>query len=248
MTLVSKTCLKRVIHWILLLAVGWVAASCGESEPTPSDIFCPVDVVAPAEDGSMNAVEDLLVGQDAAESDAGDQPSACAEDPGAFGCPCSSNDDCDAGWCVEGSVGYVCTKSCLTECPEGYDCKSVYGGTDLIFLCVPRVLSLCKPCTEDVQCTGGACLSLDGETQCSYTCDVDSDCPSGFGCQEDPSGDKGEQRFCIPTTGSCSCNLLVSEGQRACSLTSDLGACYGCLLYTSPSPRDKRQSRMPSSA
>ena len=24
--------------------------------------------------------------------------------------------------------------------------------------------------------------------------------------------------------------------------------CYLCLLYTSPSPRDKRQSRMPSSA
>ena len=24
--------------------------------------------------------------------------------------------------------------------------------------------------------------------------------------------------------------------------------CYNCLLYTSPSPRDKRQSRMPSSA
>ena len=24
--------------------------------------------------------------------------------------------------------------------------------------------------------------------------------------------------------------------------------CNGCLLYTSPSPRDKRQSRMPSSA
>ena len=26
------------------------------------------------------------------------------------------------------------------------------------------------------------------------------------------------------------------------------GASTGCLLYTSPSPRDKRQSRMPSSA
>ena len=25
-------------------------------------------------------------------------------------------------------------------------------------------------------------------------------------------------------------------------------SCIGCLLYTSPSPRDKRQSRMPSSA
>ena len=26
------------------------------------------------------------------------------------------------------------------------------------------------------------------------------------------------------------------------------GSLYSCLLYTSPSPRDKRQSRMPSSA
>ena len=28
----------------------------------------------------------------------------------------------------------------------------------------------------------------------------------------------------------------------------NLGENYSCLLYTSPSPRDKRQSRMPSSA
>ena len=27
-----------------------------------------------------------------------------------------------------------------------------------------------------------------------------------------------------------------------------IGVCISCLLYTSPSPRDKRQSRMPSSA
>ena len=32
---------------------------------------------------------------------------------------------------------------------------------------------------------------------------------------------------------------------RFLSIFCDLG---GCLLYTSPSPRDKRQSRMPSSA
>ena len=33
-------------------------------------------------------------------------------------------------------------------------------------------------------------------------------------------------------------------------LTAQLDAarCVACLLYTSPSPRDKRQSRMPSSA
>ena len=31
-------------------------------------------------------------------------------------------------------------------------------------------------------------------------------------------------------------------------LYTKAGATIGCLLYTSPSPRDKRQSRMPSSA
>ena len=36
-------------------------------------------------------------------------------------------------------------------------------------------------------------------------------------------------------------NLNVDEAKTAAGV-------YGCLLYTSPSPRDKRQSRMPSSA
>ena len=32
------------------------------------------------------------------------------------------------------------------------------------------------------------------------------------------------------------------------SITDTAGEVIACLLYTSPSPRDKRQSRMPSSA
>ena len=35
---------------------------------------------------------------------------------------------------------------------------------------------------------------------------------------------------------------------NACVLLGPQGEMRGCLLYTSPSPRDKRQSRMPSSA
>ncbi len=208
-----------VRQWsIALLALG-VLASCGESSPEPQDIFCPVDAVAPVTDVEVDVAEDTASEEDVAEDTGGavDPQSVCTEEPGAFGCPCTSNEDCEEGWCVEGAVGYVCTKSCLTECPEGYDCKSVYGGTDLIFLCVPRILSLCTPCTEDVQCTGGACLTIDNETQCAYSCEVDSDCPSGFGCQTDPSRGEGDERYCLPSTGSCSCNLLVSEGQRTCS-------------------------------
>ena len=33
-----------------------------------------------------------------------------------------------------------------------------------------------------------------------------------------------------------------------CDVVQRMVEIYGCLLYTSPSPRDKRQSRMPSSA
>ena len=38
------------------------------------------------------------------------------------------------------------------------------------------------------------------------------------------------------------------EAPNLQTLTADLRLSNSCLLYTSPSPRDKRQSRMPSSA
>ena len=43
---------------------------------------------------------------------------------------------------------------------------------------------------------------------------------------------------------------LVMDSGRANNVacTALPGGVYACLLYTSPSPRDKRQSRMPSSA
>ena len=55
------------------------------------------------------------------------------------------------------------------------------------------------------------------------------------------------------------CGALVDGLNEAGADVLDLGLAgteevyfatshYGCLLYTSPSPRDKRQSRMPSSA
>ena len=42
--------------------------------------------------------------------------------------------------------------------------------------------------------------------------------------------------------------LLARDGQHALEMAIDHKPDIICLLYTSPSPRDKRQSRMPSSA
>ena len=44
-------------------------------------------------------------------------------------------------------------------------------------------------------------------------------------------------------------NLEGMHGGGAARLAYDkFGAIWGCLLYTSPSPRDRTRSRMPSSA
>ena len=45
-------------------------------------------------------------------------------------------------------------------------------------------------------------------------------------------------------------NKLISENQNVANTDNNLqiDLSQACLLYTSPSPRDKRQSRMPSSA
>ena len=40
----------------------------------------------------------------------------------------------------------------------------------------------------------------------------------------------------------------MSNGCICCTVRGDLIRVLGCLLYTSPSPRDRQKSRMPSSA
>ena len=52
--------------------------------------------------------------------------------------------------------------------------------------------------------------------------------------------------WCEASEDSLQIRAVVRSEQEAARLQLDL--CGSCLLYTSPSPRDKRQSRMPSSA
>ena len=55
--------------------------------------------------------------------------------------------------------------------------------------------------------------------------------------------------FVITKLGAKVNRCLVCGGlERMERRDGDSGPFYSCLLYTSPSPRDKRQSRMPSSA
>ena len=51
----------------------------------------------------------------------------------------------------------------------------------------------------------------------------------------------------IPTERSDPAEISNSSSEEQ-NIDPATGECNSCLLYTSPSPRDKRQSRMPSSA
>ena len=42
--------------------------------------------------------------------------------------------------------------------------------------------------------------------------------------------------------------MLVSAGDKKINVIKEVRAATSCLLYTSPSPRDRTRSRMPSSA
>ena len=51
---------------------------------------------------------------------------------------------------------------------------------------------------------------------------------------------KNKTKICISTTGIA--------GPGGSTISKPVGLIYICLLYTSPSPRDQRGSRMPASA
>ena len=145
--------------------------------------------------------------------------------PGSFGSPCNTNADCESGYCVDGPKGYVCTRVCDTSCPSGYDCKAVSGGSDVVFLCLPRMKQNCSPCAQDFQCAGGLCLQIDGEGRCAYPCLTPSECADGFECALTER--EGAGSYCQPTTDSCSCYAEADGGQRSCTTPSENGVCQG---------------------
>ena len=179
-----------------------------------------------------------------------------SESPTAGG-DCSSNVECGADEiCVganpgAGVEGYCTILDCQTsdDCAfarGGTFCCSSYGQTRGCFReqqgasCGQESGTQGDACVDGGQsdCEGDAgffCVALYGpETaQCMRYCVPGGRCPLGTGCLQT-----------APNAGVCA---PTGEAQDLESCEDDPFVC-DCLLYTSPSPRDKRQSRMPSSA
>ena len=173
------------------------------------------------------------VGGEGDTSDAG--PPVNEDCPGAFGCSCVGNDDCDTGLCFESPTGKVCAKACLEECPAGMVCASLPQGADVVQACVSRWARLCSPCAANSECNGPGITSArcvardDGSAACGSACGDDGDCPLGYGCAavKDLNGGGAQQCVAVaangtPTTCSCSPNAVALGLQSVCSASVEI--------------------------
>ena len=136
---------------------------------------------------------------------------------GEFGDPCVGNEDCSSGYCIEGKDGFVCTRTCVTECPDGFQCKSISNTfPDVVFICVAQFLHYCQPCKADTQCTQGRCLAFGADGSfCTSACSADSDCPLSFKCANaGASGNSPKSSGPTPATPSTGELRCISRGWR----------------------------------
>ena len=154
----------------------------------------------------------------------------CLADPGAFGCPCDENDDCDAGYCVPSKQGVdICSQLCIDYCPEGFACQLVtVGSADPTFLCVQTNIALCRPCESNGDCRPGGfgqptdrCVvfgALEGAF-CGTACATSAECEDGYECAERLELETGAPSLqCVPSSGECTCTerSIVEAAATSC--------------------------------
>jgi hypothetical protein len=197
----------------------------GDVTIDPLDGAVPLDIAPPEDDANPGDADGV--------NDANDD--AC---PGEAWCPCSDNEECFSGWCVDGPDGTECTKVCDADCPDGYSCHPVTNATgDPTYICLYDHVYYCSPCETGADCAPGLvdpsphyCVeweSGDGSF-CATACETSDDCPEGGACVEIEVGDT-QRTVCRPIEGECTCsaNAIAVTASTACSVTNELGTCEG---------------------
>ena len=188
---------------VLLVALVAAAAASGCSNTAPGTINGPI--AGPDVKSLSDAGKDFyVVPQDVVVAD--DVPAPL---PGQFLAPCTGDNDCDSGICIENADGKVCTKNC-GDCPLGYKCgEYAVPGGDKTFVCLPRFKHLCDPCNTNTDCNssgenGNVCMGFGAAGSfCGAQCDeIKPDCPKGYDCQAVLDGVTGLQSHqCARTAG-----------------------------------------------
>jgi len=204
-------------------------------------------------DGFGNALDLAVAGDGGGGSDLAALDLAAVEDkvcaaPGLWGCPCSSNDQCDSAYCVESETGKVCTKFCTTSCPKDWKCAQTANDKELTYVCLPAYTLLCRPCKSHDDCVASGAKSgdnlciprddgqgfIDGSF-CGTTCAVSADCKSGFSCNNVAvPGIEGTVKQCTPDSGECVCmaSWTAVGASTECQKSNDSGTCKAIRTCT----------------
>jgi hypothetical protein len=217
------------LNWAAVAMTITLVAGCGEQGATEQteDVQVRQETTSPVEVESPGDVWLFDTGNQTDiwfyDSGKADADPFCTQVPYGFGCSCGGNDECQSGFCVEGTFGGVCTQACLEDCPDGWKCKGVPNfGADMVFICVPETKKQCIPCQMDEQCAGGLCVDIGGANFCAMFCDDDTGCLPGFSCdQAEGTG------LCRPVSGYCDCLLDNAGSVKSCEESNEFGTCYG---------------------
>ena len=220
----------------LWTAAAYCAAACGTAQVAPAgadgatggedtilaDLTAEDTGKLPLEDGFVDvATPDVAAAVDTAiDALSADIEAKC---PGAPGCSCKENADCDNAQCLETGSGKVCATPCVDKCADGYKCTLVNsGGGDPVTICVPKYVHLCDPCVKSKDCqtlgsSDAACVNEASQGNfCGTACGSDGDCAAGYGCQSVNSVEGAKVQQCVKTStapelkfGQCVCTDLA---------------------------------------
>jgi hypothetical protein len=223
---------KRRIRLLAVAMLGLLvalAACSGDSDKTEQDIVMFFD----------NKKVDVRPPEEVFEFFGESRIAEYIPQEGEFLWDCTTNEECDSGFCVVTKQGGKCTTQCVEDCPSGWKCVEADTKPDLIYICVPRYTTLCDPCATNDDCkqpgvdTAFLDLCLEypaGEGSfCGADCSQDAaGCPTGYACTTvtTPGGDFQQ---CMPESNVCECSFLAIQEAKSttCENVSEFGNCAG---------------------
>ena len=214
---------QRLRFFCAILATGVGLSGCGDATSGGEDAASAVGDSASIGDLAGTDLSDLGAAPDSAVKAeiaplevAGSDTKSC---PGAPGCACEKNENCDNALCIDTPAGKHCAQPCIDKCADNFKCAQVTGsGGDVQTICVPTWGKLCDPCTTSAACTAlgqgtPACVVHgDAGAFCGADCKADTDCPGGHSCTEFKTVEGATAKACAPKVaadgkpGLCACS------------------------------------------